>query len=80
MFKTNTKSHRHPSIRFLSKSKTQLVNQRKQKVDMSVKGAPRGNDTTTTDQITAEPSAYFMSALFLTNVQMRCAILSRDIV
>ena len=31
MFKTNTKSHKHPSIRFLSKSKTQLVNQRKQK-------------------------------------------------
>ena len=31
LFKTNTKSHKHPSIRFLSKSKTQLVNQRKQK-------------------------------------------------
>ena len=30
LFKTNTKSHKHPSIRFLSKSKTQLVNQRKQ--------------------------------------------------
>ena len=35
MFKTNTKSHKHPSIRFLSKSKTQLVNQRKQKVAFS---------------------------------------------
>ena len=35
LFKTNTKSHRHPSIRFLSKSKTQLVNQRKQKVAFS---------------------------------------------
>ena len=32
LFKTNTKSHKHPSIRFISKSKTQLVNQRKQKV------------------------------------------------
>ena len=31
LFKTNTKSHKHPSIGFLSKSKTQLVNQRKQK-------------------------------------------------
>ena len=31
MFKTNTKSHKHPSIRFFSKSKTQLINQRKQK-------------------------------------------------
>ena len=31
LFKTNTKSHKHPSIRYLSKSKTQLVNQRKQK-------------------------------------------------
>ena len=35
LFKTNTKSHKHPSIRFLSKSKTQLVNQRKQKVAFS---------------------------------------------
>ena len=35
MFKTNTKSHKHLSIRFLSKSKTQLVNQRKQKVAFS---------------------------------------------
>ena len=34
-FKTNTKSHKHPSIRFLSKSRTQLVNQRKQKVAFS---------------------------------------------
>ena len=32
---TNTKSQKHPSIRFLSKSKTQLVNQRKQKVAFS---------------------------------------------
>ena len=32
LFKTNTKSHKHPSIRLLSESKTQLVNQRKQKV------------------------------------------------
>ena len=32
LFKTNTKGHTHPSIRLLSKSKTQLVNQRKQKV------------------------------------------------
>ena len=31
LFKTNTKSHKHPSIRYLSKSKTQLVNRRKQK-------------------------------------------------
>ena len=31
LFKTNTKSHKHPSIRFLSKSKTQLVNQKKTK-------------------------------------------------
>ena len=31
LFKTNTRSHKHPSIRFSSKSKTQLVNQRKQK-------------------------------------------------
>ena len=30
LFKTNTRGHRHPSIRLLSKSKTQLVNQRKQ--------------------------------------------------
>ena len=35
LFKTNTKSHKHPSIRFLTKSKTQLVNQRKQKVAFS---------------------------------------------
>ena len=34
-FKTNTKGHKHPSIRLLSKSKTQLVNQRKQKVAFS---------------------------------------------
>ena len=32
LFKTNTKCHTHPSIRLLSKSKTQLVNQRNQKV------------------------------------------------
>ena len=32
LFKTNTKGHMHPSIRLLSKRKTQLVNQRKQKV------------------------------------------------
>ena len=32
LFKTNTKSHKHPSIRLSSESKTQLVNQRKQKV------------------------------------------------
>ena len=32
LFKTNTKGHKHPSIRLLSKSKTKLVNQRKQKV------------------------------------------------
>ena len=31
LLKTNTKGHKHPSIRLLSKSKTQLVNQRKQK-------------------------------------------------
>ena len=31
LFKTNTKSHKHPSIGFLSKSKTQLVNQRKKR-------------------------------------------------
>ena len=35
LFKTNTKGHKHPSIRLLSKSKTQLVNQRKQKVAFS---------------------------------------------
>ena len=35
LWKTNTKSHTHPSIIFLSKSKTQLVNQRKQKVAFS---------------------------------------------
>ena len=32
LFKTNTKGHKHPSIRLISRSKTQLVNQRKQKV------------------------------------------------
>ena len=32
LFKTNTRGHKHPSFRLLSKSKTQLVNQRKQKV------------------------------------------------
>ena len=31
LFKTNTKSHKHPSIRFLSKCKTQLVNQKNPK-------------------------------------------------
>ena len=35
LFKTNTKGHKHPSIRLLSKSKTQLVNQRNQKVAFS---------------------------------------------
>ena len=35
LFKTNTKGHKHPSIRLLSNSKTQLVNQRKQKVAFS---------------------------------------------
>ena len=35
LFKTNTKVHKHPSIRLLTKSKTQLVNQRKQKVAFS---------------------------------------------
>ena len=35
LFKTNTKGHKHHSIRLLSKSKTQLVNQRKQKVVFS---------------------------------------------
>ena len=35
LFITNTKCHKHPSIRLLSKSKTQLVNQRKQKVAFS---------------------------------------------
>ena len=35
LFKTNTKIHKHPSIRFISKSKTQFVNQRKQKVAFS---------------------------------------------
>ena len=35
LFKTNTNGHKHPSIRFLSKSKTQLVNQKKQKVAFS---------------------------------------------
>ena len=35
LFKTNTKGHKHPSIRLLSKSKTQLVNQRKQTVAFS---------------------------------------------
>ena len=33
LFKTNTKSHKHPGIKLLSsESKTELVNQRKQKV------------------------------------------------
>ena len=32
LFKTNAKGHKHPSIRLISKSKTQFVNQRKQKV------------------------------------------------
>ena len=35
LFKTKTKGHKHPSIRLLSKSKTQLVNQKKQKVAFS---------------------------------------------
>ena len=35
LFKTNTKGHKHPSIRLLSKRKTQLVNQRKQKMAFS---------------------------------------------
>ena len=35
LFKANTKGHNHPSIRLLSKSKTQLVNQRKEKVAFS---------------------------------------------
>ena len=35
LFKTNTKGHTHPGIRLLSKSKTQLVNERKQKVAFS---------------------------------------------
>ena len=35
LFKTNTKGHKHPSIRLISKSKTQLVNQRKLKVAFS---------------------------------------------
>ena len=36
LFKTNTKSHKHPDIRLLSsESKTQLVNQRKQKVALN---------------------------------------------
>ena len=35
LFKINTKGHKHPRIRLLSKSKTQLVNQRKQKVAFS---------------------------------------------
>ena len=35
LFKTNTKGHKHRSIRLLSKSKTELVNQRKQKVAFS---------------------------------------------
>ena len=35
LFKTNTKGHKHPTNRLLSKSKTQLVNQRKQKVAFS---------------------------------------------
>ena len=35
LFKTNTNGHKHPSIRLLSKSKTQLINQSKQKVAFS---------------------------------------------
>ena len=35
LFGTNSKGHKHHSIRLLSKSKTQLVNQRKQKVALS---------------------------------------------
>ena len=35
LFKTYTKGHKHPSIRLISKSETQLVNQRKQKVAFS---------------------------------------------
>ena len=35
LFKTNTKGHKHPSIRLLSKNKTQLINQRKQKLAFS---------------------------------------------
>ena len=35
LYKTNTKGHKHTSIRLLAKSKTQLVNQRKQKVAFS---------------------------------------------
>ena len=35
LFTTNTKGHKYPSIRLLSKSKTQFVNQRKQKVAFS---------------------------------------------
>ena len=35
LFKTHTKGHKHSSIRLISKSKTQLVNQRKQKVAFS---------------------------------------------
>ena len=35
LFKTNTKGHKHPSIRLILKSKEQLVNQRKQKVAFS---------------------------------------------
>ena len=40
LFKTTSKGHKHPSIRLLSKSKTQLVNQRKQKVAFSPGTAP----------------------------------------
>ena len=35
LFKANTKGHKHPSITLLSKSKTQLVKQRTQKVTFS---------------------------------------------
>ena len=35
LFKSNAKGHKHPSIRLLSKNKTQLVNQRQQKVAFS---------------------------------------------
>ena len=40
LFETNTKGHKHPSVRLLSKSKTQLVNQRKQKVSFSHRVLP----------------------------------------
>ena len=37
MFKTNTKSHKHPRIRFLSKGKTQLVNQKQKMLSIPKK-------------------------------------------